>query len=321
VRRVAIAVLLAGLAAAPAAGTAVTRTAAVANGDNSLSFSVPHFTGARPPAILFETRPTGLHCAVRRYTYQAVRSRGQFQANVRCRAIPAGGGRVRLLFRSPFVVDFALTNGVGPLTLNFDKPAGNGLPDVELTTRPEGVDCRVSQEKVTNREFVVSATARVRCRDLPAHARGVLNVGGLLAGRSVRFAGPTPAVASDRTVSLSIAPHARPLATASATEGCGAPESITIDLPVVGINNQTYRHIRCTSRTLSIPPWWTIQYSDYGIRCPQGWRIFGLLSGPAIRHFEPSNAPYYESFNGVWTNWSLSDTVRAWLEYDCYSQS
>jgi hypothetical protein len=129
---------------------------------------------------LLSTTPASLRCSVADYSYINRERRARFQMRIRCPQA-RHGARATLVFRAPFRRAFRLKNGAGTVRVEVDKPRGDALPLGRLTTRPRNTDCKVARSRVQAGALRFAATARVRCRGLPANTRGVLAVGGLIA--------------------------------------------------------------------------------------------------------------------------------------------
>ena len=114
--------VMAGAAVAPpVAGADAVRTVALHRGVTAVNLTVPHVSGARPPAILLSlTRASG-RCSVARYSYIDHERRARFRTWIRCPRARRGA-RVKLVFRAPLQRRFRLRNGVGTVRVVVDKP-------------------------------------------------------------------------------------------------------------------------------------------------------------------------------------------------------
>jgi hypothetical protein len=99
---------------------------------------------------------------------------------IRCPQAPTRA-RATLVCRAPFTRVFRLTSGAGTVRVEVDKPRGEALPLASVTTRPRDADCKVVRSRLRPGSRFFTATARVHCRGLPANAKSVLAVGGLIA--------------------------------------------------------------------------------------------------------------------------------------------
>jgi hypothetical protein len=306
--------VVAAAAAVPAvAGAATVRTVALRGGLTSVDFQVPHRTGKNPPAILLSTSPASLRCSVGGYSYINHERRARFRMEIRCPQARRGA-RAKLVFRAPFLRVFRLRNGAGTVRVEVDKPRGDALPMGRLTTRPRDTDCKVARSRVKTGSRRFRATARVRCRGLPANAKGVLAVGGLIAAD-----GPT----STRSSAQAASPKAR---AAVIRQGCEDPKT----LEALG---RSISWKDCHTGPFTLGPWQSQWVGHVGstpqFQCEPGWtRHFSAFDAPAawlaIGHFgvdlvtDPSNAWYWSWRLGLVTNWQFRGDVTFWWKYRCF---
>ena len=100
---------------------------ALHRGVTAVNLTVPHVSGARPPAILLSLTRAGGRCSVARYSYIDHERRARFRMWIRCPRARRGA-RVKLVFRAPLQRRFRLRNGVGTVRVVIDKPRGTALP-------------------------------------------------------------------------------------------------------------------------------------------------------------------------------------------------
>ena len=134
------AAILAAAAFSTAAAARTVKTFVVHTGVTSVTLTVPHTTGLRPPAILLSTTPANLRCSVLSYRYHAIGKKGTFDMRIRCRSV-GSGARARLVFRRPYVRVFKLHDGTGTVKLRLDRFPGTAVPLGQLTTRPRAANC------------------------------------------------------------------------------------------------------------------------------------------------------------------------------------
>jgi hypothetical protein len=221
------------------------------------------------------------------------------RVHLHCRAL-AGRPRARFRFRSPYVSSFRLTEGTATVRLEADKPPGDVSPLGALRTNVRRAACTAAPGRPVITDATFTATARVTCDDLSAHARGSLALGGLLAPGG---AGAT-ATAAASPPATSASPDAR------AASAC-RPE---LNLTVVGRN--VISAVRCDSNRRTIRPFETLripQDLDLG-SCPDSepspWPL-----PPQTVHVE-GDIPYSYALRLV-TNWSLDRSGEVFLRYTC----
>jgi hypothetical protein len=310
-----IALLLIAVAAAlpDVAGAATVRRPALHGGLTKVHLRVPQTTGNSPPAILLSTRPADLRCRVLHYSYRVHEERARFGMRIRCPKA-RHGARARLVFDHPLRRVFRLRNGTGTIRVKVDKPRGDALPLGRLTTHPRDRDCRVIRSHLRARPHLFTAQARVRCRGLPAHARGVLSVGGLIAAdpatdmrRPARAAGPTAK-------------------SAAITAGCEEPNIFTAF-------NESVSWKDCHTGPFTLGPWQSQWVGHIGstpqFNCEPGWtRHINGIDTPAawlaIGHFgvdlvtDPDDAWYWSWRLGLVTNWQFRGDITFWWKYRCF---
>jgi hypothetical protein len=315
VHRGAVALFLIAVAMAlPAvAGAKTVRRPALQAGVTHVDLRVPHRTGTSPPAILLSTRPANLRCSVSDYSYLVHERRGHFQMRIRCpHARP--GARARLVFAHPLRRTLRLKNGTGTIRVKVDKPLGDARPLGRLTTHPRDRDCRVTRSHMRTRPRHFTATARVRCRGLPPHARGVLAVGGLIAAdRSTGIRPPTRAAGTR-------------VAGAEIHQGCEDPSTLAVLKESVSYKD-------CFTGPFILGPWQSQWVGHIGstpqFGCEPGWtRHINALDTPAawlaVGHFgvdlvtDPSRAWAWSWRLGLVTNWQWSGDVTFWWKYRCF---
>ncbi|MFL5831375.1 MAG: hypothetical protein ACJ76X_15780 [Solirubrobacteraceae bacterium] len=317
---IAVAVCAAITVTASVAEAAIVRSFAVHNGVTTVELRVPHRTGTSPPAILLSTRPAGLGCSVVDYFYGNRGRAGRFALLLRCGQVPRGA-RARLVFRAPYLRVFPLRNGAGTIRVRVDTPPGNALPLGELTTRPQDTDCQVTPtgRHAGPRRF--TATARVRCRGLPAHARGVLAVGGLLTAPGAAAG----VIGTGRTESRSF--FALPSTAAARRTGCTSPSTFHFKA------ERAVSYKECYTGPFTLRPWRS-QFVGIGgptPGCEPGWaRTFAALQAPAAwlaigprrsdvdLITDPTNAWWYSWAFGLVTNWQFSGDITFNFEYRCF---
>jgi hypothetical protein len=301
-------------AAAPAvANAAITRTTALSGGVTSVDLHVPHRTGKSPPAILLLTSPASLRCSVADYSYINHERRARFRMRIRCPQARRGA-RATLVFRAPLRRAFPLQNGAGTVRVEVDTPRGDAIPLGRLTTRPRRTDCRVVRSRLRPGSRRFTAAARVRCRGLPAHAKGMLAVGGLMA-------------ADERSVSGALARAAAPKARAAQIrQGCETPS--TLD---VGRESVSWKD--CHTGPFTLGPWQSQWVGHIGstpqFQCESGWtRHINAFDTPVawltIGRFavdlvtDPSDAWAWSWKLGLVTNWQFRGDVTFWWKYRCF---
>jgi hypothetical protein len=308
------AVVAAAIACAPGASRAATvLTIGLRHGLTTVDQQVPHDTGARPPAIMLTTRPAGARCSVIEYHYGAHGPRGRFQMTLRCLHVPRGA-RASLVFRAPYMRSFPLFNGSSSIRVRIDTPLGNALPLGELTTVPRGTDCRVTRTGAHDSGHHFAATAWLTCRRLPRNARGVLAVGGLLAGG-------TPVKLSHLSPGGSAATSSRTAITARSS-GCTDVNTLQI------LTKQTVAWKDCFSGPFTLDPWQS-QWVGLGtprFSCESGWRrnltldafIPFLARTDVWLTTEPGDAWAYSWNFGLVTNWQFSGAITFNFTYRCF---
>jgi hypothetical protein len=307
-------VVVAAAAAVPAvANAANVRTVALKRGLTSVELEVRHKTGPSPPAILLSTAPASLRCSVADYSYVNRERRARFQMRIRCPQARRGA-RATLVFREPFLRTFRLRNGVGTVRVEVDKPRGDALPLGRLTTRPRKNGCEVGRSRVQAGSRRFAATARVRCRGLPANAKGVLAVGGLIAADQGEFIGSSARAA---------APEAR---AAAIRQGCDDPSTFA-----VGGESVSWKD--CHTGPFTLGPWQSQWVGHIGstpqFQCESGWtRHINAFDTPVawltIGRFavdlvtDPSGAWAWSWKLGLVTNWQFRGDVTFWWKYRCF---
>jgi hypothetical protein len=303
--------VVAAAAAQPAvANAAITRTTALGGGVTSVDLQVPHRTGKGPPAILLSTSPASLRCSVADYSYINHERRARFRMRIRCPQARRGA-RAKLVFRAPFRRTFPLENGAGTVRVEVDQPRGDVLPLGRLTTRPRDTDCRLVRSRMRRGLRRFTAAARVHCRGLPANAKGVLAVGGL--------------IAADERVSTARA--AAPTARAAAIRG-GCEDPITFALGGESVSwkdchagpfglgpwqSQWVGHIGSTPQ-FGCEPGWTRHFSAFD--APAAWAAIGRFGVDLVT--DPDNAWAWSWRLGVVTNWQFSGHITFWWKYRCF---
>ncbi len=316
---VATAAILAGTFSAAAAARTV-KTFAVRNGVTSVTLTVPHTTGLRPPAILLSTRPANLSCSVLSYRYHAIRKKGTFDLRIRCRKV-GSGAQGRLVFRRPYVRVFKLHNGTGTIKLRLDKFPGTAVPLGQLTTRPRAAKCTATPTGQHVGRHVFTASARVSCHGLPHNATGVLAAGGLLAPspsaatRSAALPAPRPPSATESHTTAGIA----------AVKPCSSPRTLS----ALG-HSVSWRY--CYGAGINLGPWQSAYFGQGPTqRCPPGWvntsqvqplplRIILNNLYPAAVYVEPTTAWAwsYSWIFGTVTNWQFRGNITAMWSWNCY---
>lgn len=159
-----------------------------------------------------------------------------------------------------------------------------------------------------------TATARVSCRGLPANAKGVLAVGGLIA-------------ADKPALSATAAQTAPPTASAAGiSQGCETPNTLDIV-------DQSVSWKDCHSGPFTLGPWQSQWVGHIGstpqFQCEAGWirRFSALEHGAAwlaIGRFgvdlvtDPSDAWSWSWRFGLVTNWQFSGNITFWWKYRCF---
>ena len=224
------------------------------------------------------------------------------------------GARATLVFRAPFRRAFPLENGAGTVRVEVDKPRGDAIPLGRLTTRPRHTDCRVVRSRLQPGSRRFTATARVHCRGLPANARGMLAVGGLMA-------------ADERPVSGALARAAGPKARAAQIrQGCDSPSTLE-----VGRESVSWKD--CHTGPFTLGPWQSQWVGHIGstpqFQCESGWtRHINAFDTPVawttIGRFavdlvtDPSDAWAWSWRLGLVTNWQFRGDVTFWWKYRCF---
>ena len=307
-------VIVAAAAAVPAvANAANVRTVALKRGVTSVELEVRHKSGRSPPAILLSTTPTSLRCSVADYRYINRERRARFRMRIRCPQARRGA-RATLVFRAPFRRAFPLENGAGTVRVEVDKPRGDAIPLGRLTTRPRHTDCSVVRSRLQPGSRRFTATARVHCRGLPANARGMLAVGGLMA-------------ADERPVSGALARAAGPKARAAQIrQGGDSPSTLE-----VGRESVSWKD--CHTGPFTLGPWQSQWVGHIGstpqFQCESGWtRHINAFDTPVawttIGRFavdlvtDPSDAWAWSWRLGLVTNWQFRGDVTFWWKYRCF---
>jgi D-alanyl-D-alanine carboxypeptidase len=293
-------------------GTSV-RTIALRRGVTKVDLSVRHRAGKSPPAILLSTAPASLRCSVADYSYLNHERRARFRMAIRC---PNARQRASatLAFRAPLRQAFRLRNGSGTVRVEADVPRGDVLPLGRLTTRPRNTDCRVGPARLQRGSRRFAATSQVHCRGLPADAKGVLAVGGLIAADEQPVGGGSARAATARAKAAAI------------RQGCDDPSTFT-----VGRESVSWKD--CHTGPFTLGPWQTQWVGHIGstpqFNCESGWtRHIGALEVPVawltIGYFrvdlvtDPSDAWAWSWSLGVVTNWQFSGDVTFWWKYRCF---
>jgi hypothetical protein len=286
------------------------RTVAIRSGVTPVDLSVAHKTASGPPAIVLSTSPANLRCTVSRYSYHALSKSGRFRMRLRCRKVPRGA-RVRLVFRSPFLRVFPLRNGTGTIRVRLDKPPGHVLPLAQLTTRPRKTNCDATPTGMHTGTHEFTASARVRCRGLPANARGVLAVGGLLAAHR-----------------SAVTRSSRSQATTAAAKPCGSPRTLSL----LG-RSISWKY--CYWGRVALGPWRSHSYGAWpNPTCQWPWRRASDVADPGLRvllanlypaaaYVEPTSAwawgvNWFPVVGWYVTNWQFSGDITAQWQYNCY---
>ncbi len=311
VQAAAVCALLRGASAVANAPTV--RTVALRRGLTSVDLKLGHKTGSSPPAILLSTNSASLRCSVADYSYINHERRGRFQMQIRCPQAQRGA-RATLTFRAPLRKAFRLRNGAGTVRVEVDKPRGDALPMGRLTTRPRRTNCKVRRSRVQIGSRRFTATARVHCRGLPANAKGVLAVGGLIAA---------DARASIADSASAAAPEAR---AAAIRQGCDTPSTLEVVRESVSWKD-------CHTGPFTLRPWGSQWVGHIGstpqFQCEAGWtRAINAFDTPAawvaIGRFavdlvtDPDNAWAWSWRLGLVTNWQFRGNVTFWWKYRCF---
>ena len=230
--------------------------------------------------------------------------------------IERGARASQLVFRAPLQRRFQLRNGVGTVRIVINKPLGTALPTGELRTRPADRDCRVTRSRVSTAGRRLTPTERVQCRGLPANARGVLTVGGLIAADV-----PAAHLRSSR-----IGRAAASAAASSISQGCEAPTRLDI-------GSDSVQWKQCFTGPFSLGPWQSQWVGHIGstpqFNCEAAWvRRFGALDHPVlwalIGRFgvdlatDPRNAWAWSWRLGVVEHWQFSGDITFWWTYRCF---
>jgi hypothetical protein len=312
---VALSLIAVAMALPAVAGAKTVRRPALHAGVTKVHYRVRHTTGNNPPAILLSTRPASLRCSVSHYGYIVHEQRTRFDMRIRC-PHARRGARARLVFGKPLRRVFRIGNGTGTVRVKVDKPRGDALPLARLSTRPRKGDCRIKGEHLRARPHHFTAKARVRCRDLPAHARGVLSVGGLIA------ADPATDMRSPRRA-------AGPRASSAAIHaGCEEPNIFTAF-------NESVSWKDCHTGPFTLGPWQSQWVGYIGTAphfdCEAGWtRNINIIDTPAawaaiaVRRTDvdlvtdPDDAYWWSWRLGLVTNWQFSGDITFWWKYRCF---
>jgi hypothetical protein len=312
--RLTIALLAVAAAATPAVAEAGTvRTVPLSSGLTNVDLQLRHQTGWSPPAILLSTSPATLRCSVADYSYINHERRGRFRMRIRCPQAPADASAT-LTFRAPLRKAFRLRNGAGTVRIEVDKPRGDARPMGRMTTRPRKTDCTVRRSRVQGGSRRFTATARVYCRSLPANAKGVLAVGGLIAADARTSTGGSASTG---------APGAR---AATIREGCESPST----LEIIG-ESTSWKD--CYADPFTLGPWegkwvghiggtpqfgcesgWTRQIN--GFDTPGAWLAIGKFKVDLVT--EPDNAWAWSWKLGLVANWQFSGDITFWWRYRCF---
>jgi hypothetical protein len=323
---------IAVVAALPAsAGAATTRSVSVKRGVTNVNVRVLQQTGAGPPAILLSTSSAaGRGCLVKRYSYVNRQRYGHFRMAIRCPRARAGA-RARLVFRAALMRRFRMRNGAGTVRIAVDKPRGNVRPMVQLITHPRDTDCTASRARIRASATRLTATARVRCHDLPANATGELAVGGLIAAHRALVSSASATTAA-RSAAPTTATHSR-ISTAlpaqdavddDISSGCRDPYTIS-----VGGSAVHWRY--CYGGSFALGPWEgkLVGFSAPDFGCPDGWtRRFNILEHTAawlaVGYFNtelvtnPSSAWAWTWRLGLVANWQFSGDIEFSWQYRCF---
>lgn len=312
------------IAATSSSSASTVRTMPLESGMNEAKFRVPHQSKSLPPAIVFSTEPSKADCVVASYNYGAKATRGRFRIKVRCQKVPRKA-RATMSFRAPYIRQFDLHNGTSRIRIRADKPRGDVRPLGSLTTAPRETDCEVSPtgSKTGPRRF--SATARMTCRDLPAGAKGIFGLGGLVSkgdlGKAKRssasvtstYEGPsTKALINAGQASISIS-----------ADKCDAAKVIEVK------GQKTFRWKTCRGGPFVLGPW-ASQWVGIGTPpadCEAGWqRSFGWQEAPTqwlfskfnVRMWTNPDTDWYSWSFGLVTNWQFSGDIEFRFEWNCY---
>jgi hypothetical protein len=312
--RLTIALLAVATTATPAVAEAATvRAVPLDRGLTSVDLQLRHKAGWSPPAILLSTSPEGLRCSVADYSYINHERRGRFRMRMRCPQAPPEASAT-LRFRAPLRKAFRLRNGAGTVRVEVDKPPGDARPMGRMTTRPRKTDCNVRRSRVQVGSRRFTATARVHCRGLPANAKGVLAVGGLIAADARTSTGGAGSAG---------APGAR---AAAIRQGCESPSTLEVLRESVSWKD-------CYTGPFTLGPWEGKWVGHIGstpqFECESGWtRRINAFDTPgawlAIGHFavdlvtDPGDAWAWSWKLGLVANWQFSGDVTFWWKYRCF---
>jgi hypothetical protein len=159
-----------------------------------------------------------------------------------------------------------------------------------------------------------TSTARVHCRGLPANAKAVLAVGGLIAADQRAFSGSSARAA---------APEAR---AAAIRQGCDDPSTFA-----VGGESVSWKD--CHTGPFTLGPWASQWVGHIGstpqFQCESGWtRHINAFDTPVawitIGRFavdlvtDPSDAWAWSWRLGLVTNWQFRGDVTFWWKYRCF---
>ena len=181
-----------------------------------------------------------MECAARGFRYRSYNRHGRLRLKLTCSGLTDNARAGAQTLRRPYLRNFAIGNGTGTVRVDVDKPDGDAVPLVSLTTRPRDSDCTAKPQGVHVGGSRFRAEARVTCRGLPDDARGVLAVGGLLAPDHIDVRDPDQ--------------KPPPAGAATSTERfqkpCDDPETFTFE--GASVTTQT-----CYKRSITLGPWET----------------------------------------------------------------
>ena len=300
---------LAIAAAAPSADASVTRTEPLDTKVTDVRMAVRHRTGTQPPAVLLSTSPKRTECSARGFRYRSINRKGRLRLRMTCSGLTENS-RAHLEIRRPYVREFAMGNGTGTVRVKLDKPPGDAVPLVSLTTRPKRTDCETTPKgmHIGKREF--RARASVRCRDLPEGTRGELAIGGLLAPDHIDLRHREPTLAA-----LPAGVERR-----AGRKPCDDP------ITVSALGSSVTKQVCYTSPT-TLGPWqsWYIGVKPAAARAPcqapwKAYNVLGNLLFPTGIDVEP-DSNWWSYYFGVFTNWRAWTDVDASFYYSCYQTS
>ena len=308
------ALLIAAFAPAGASAAPIKRTVPLDGKVTQVRMAVHHKSGSQPPAILLSTAPRRVDCAANGFRYTSHNRQGRLRVTLTCSDL-SENSRAEFKIRRPYAREVAISDGTGKVRLKLDKPAGDAVPLVGLTTEPKGTNCETTPRSMHVGRDEFRATASVTCNDLPRNARGELAVGGLLAPNHIDLQHREPTRADFAAAEA-----------AASSEGAERARKPCDDPYTVSLGGGSVTKQVCYTEPTRLGPWqsWFIGSGPRAASAPcvSPWYAHSLLNVvfPVSLDVDPYSG-WYSYYFGVVTNWRAWTDVDFSFAYSCYQST